>query len=46
MIHRVDANLEQLRQKRLRQPNRLILKPALHTRPAILRLVKDDFRIG
>jgi hypothetical protein len=34
--------LKQLRDHRLRQPDRLILKPALNARPAILGLVKND----
>ncbi len=44
-VDRPHILLEQFRQKRLRQPHRLIFKLALHTRAAILRLVKDDFGI-
>ena len=38
-VYSRDRNLKQIRNQRLRQPNRLILKPALHTRPPILSLI-------
>ena len=46
VIHRVHADLEQLGEESLRQPNRFVLKPALDPRAAILRLVEDDFGVG
>ena len=40
MVRHVD--LEQLRDQRLRQPDRFVLEPALDARAAVLRLVEDD----
>ena len=45
VIHRAHANLEQLGHEPLCQPHRLVFKPALQTRAAILRLVENDFRL-
>ena len=38
--------LEKLRNLGLRQPDGLVLKPALDARPPVLRLVEDDFGWG
>ena len=46
LIDRSHIFLKQLCQEGLRQPQGLILKPTLDAGPAILRLVKNDFRIG
>ena len=43
LVHGRNRDLEQLRDERLCQPERLILKPALDARAAVLRLVEDDF---
>ena len=39
LVHGRHRDLEQLRNKRLREPDRLILKPALNARAAILGAV-------
>ena len=44
--HVLRSCLEQLGDLRLRQPQGFVLKPALDARPAILRLVENDFGIG
>ena len=36
------VTLKQLRDQRLRQPERLVLEPALDARAAVLGLVEDD----
>ncbi len=46
LVDRPPVLLEKLRDERLRQPKRLIFKPALHARPPVLRLVEDDFGLG
>jgi hypothetical protein len=46
LIDRSHILVEQLSDERLRQPQRVVLKPALNARTAILRLVEDDFRLG
>src|SRR5665647_1534527 len=46
LIDRTNVLLEQLRDERLRQPQRLVFKPALNARAAILSLVEDDFGLG
>ena len=42
LVDRPHVLLEQLRHERLRQPDRLVLEPALDARPAVLGLVEDD----
>ena len=44
--HVLRRGLEQLRHLRLRHPHCVRLKPALDTRPPVLRLVKDEFGLG
>jgi hypothetical protein len=39
-----DCHLEQLRHLRLREPDRLVLEPALDARATVLRLVEDHAR--
>jgi hypothetical protein len=39
------GGLEQLGDERLRQPDRLVLEPALDAGAAVLRLVEDDARL-
>lgn len=46
LIDRPHVLFEKLPDERLRQPQGLVLKPALHAGPAILRLVEDDFGVG
>jgi hypothetical protein len=42
LIDSADIFLKQLRHQFLREPDRFRFEPALNTRAAILRLVKDD----
>jgi hypothetical protein len=46
LVDRAHILLKQVGDERLRQPQRLILKPALDARAAILGLVKDDSGSG
>jgi len=46
LVDRPYILLEKLPDERLRQPQRLILKPALNARAAILGLVENDFELG
>ena len=46
LVHSRHSDLEQLGYERLRQPQVLVLKPALDAGAAILCLVEDDFGIG
>jgi hypothetical protein len=46
LVDRAHVLLEQLGQLPLRQPDRLVLQPHLNARPVVLRLVKNDFRLG
>lgn len=39
------GRLKQLRNERLRQPDGLILKPALDARAPVLGLIENDFRL-
>ena len=42
LVHGWHRHLEQFGDLRLRQPDRLVLQPALDTRSTILRLVEED----
>jgi len=42
VVYRIHADLEKLRHQSLRQPDSLVLKPALDARLSVLRLVEDD----
>jgi hypothetical protein len=46
LIDRPHILFEKLPDERLRQPQGLVLKPALDARATVLRLVEDDFGMG